>query len=103
MRQFALGRLGYDPERFAKMIVGDFFDAMAGYNEAETERFKRDAGLIRRATTLLWNIQVSRNERREEKELWPFGWEVENIRKEDPAAYKEALDKSKRWMDKHFT
>jgi hypothetical protein len=102
MRQFALGRLGYDPGRFAKMIVGDFFDAMAGYNEAETERFKRDAGLIRRATALLWNIQVSKEYRKEENELWPFRWEVEDIRKADPAAYKEALDKSKKWMDKHF-
>lgn len=102
MRQFALGRLGYEPARFAKMIVGDFFDAMTGYNEAETERFKRDAGLIRRATSILWNIQVSKEYRKEENELWPFKWEVEDMRKENSEAYEEALKRSKNWMDKHF-
>lgn len=78
MRRFALGCLNYTPERFGRTIVGDFLDAMTGYNEAESERVKRIAEIIRSSTTILWNIQVDKTERLTPAQLWPFIWDKTN-------------------------
>jgi hypothetical protein len=76
MRRFALGGLLYDPERFGKMLTGDFLDAMAGFNEAENERAKSLAPFIRTATWFLWNIQVLPEDKKDSPEgLWKFPWE----------------------------
>ncbi len=75
MRRLAFGALHMDAERFEKMLVGDFLDAMGGYNEAELERLKPIAELIRTSTALLWNLQVDRNSKRNARELWPFPWD----------------------------
>jgi len=58
------------------MLTGDFLDAMGGYNEGESERIKSIAELIRKSTSILWNIQVDRNNKLEPSELWPFAWDV---------------------------
>ncbi len=55
--------------------MGDFLDAMAGHNEAENERFKSLAELVRTSTAKLWNIQVACGEKLTEEELWPFPWD----------------------------
>lgn len=65
----------YTPEFFGITRVGDFFDAMAGHNEAENERFKSLAELVRTSTAKLWNIQVPREDKLTEEELWPFPWD----------------------------
>lgn len=81
MRRFALGALLYDPQRFGKMMVGDFMDALGGYNEAELERVKALAELVRKSTTLLWNTQVIEESRLEPDNLWPLPWDkrVESV------------------------
>ncbi|NLH53560.1 MAG: hypothetical protein GX459_12040 [Bacteroidales bacterium] len=77
MRRFALGCLGYTPDRFGRMLVGDFIDAMIGYNDAEYERVKALASIVRTATCKLWNIQVGREDKLKENELWPLPWDKE--------------------------
>jgi hypothetical protein len=57
------------------MLVGDFLEAMAGYNEAESERVKSIAELVRTSTTLLLNIQLAKEDRLTPRELWPFSWD----------------------------
>ena len=78
MKRFALGCLLMSPNRFGKMLVGDFLAAMAGYNEAEHERFKTRAELIRIQTTILWNVQVDKNCKLKPSELWPFPWDSDS-------------------------
>jgi hypothetical protein len=59
------------------MIVGDFLDAMGGYNEGENERVKSIAELIRRSTTFLVNTQPIKGGPLMPQELWPFPWDKE--------------------------
>jgi len=103
MRRFALGCLGYDPDRFGKMLVGDFLDAMGGYNEAAYDRLKELAELIRLSTAKLWNVQVGRDEKLDVEELWPFPWDkknnVETISDEE---YKERCERAEKFMNKVF-
>lgn len=75
MRRFALGALVYDPERFGNMLLGDFLDAMGGYNEAELERIKSLAELIRISTSMLWNVQVAEENKMSADQLWPLPWD----------------------------
>jgi hypothetical protein len=75
MKRFALGCLIYTPERFGLMLVGDFLDAMTGYNEGENERVKSLAELIRISTTLLVNTQPIEGGSRTPHELWPLPWD----------------------------
>jgi hypothetical protein len=78
MRRFALGALGYTPERFGAMLVADFLDAYTGYSEAENEKTEAIAELIRTSTWLLWNIQVGPGDKAATAhELWPFAWDKE--------------------------
>jgi hypothetical protein len=84
MRRFALGALFYDPQRFGFMMVGDFIDALGGYNEAELERIKAVAEIVRKSTTLLWNIQVIEESRLEPDKLWPLPWDKAETIKEEP-------------------
>jgi hypothetical protein len=78
MRRFALGCLNYTAERFGLTLVGDMLDAMAGFNEAETNRIKKLAVVVRDSTTILWNIQVDKEHRLEPSQLWRFPWEIED-------------------------
>jgi len=80
MRRFFLGAMGYSPRRFGRSRIGDLLDAMQGYNEAEAERVKMLIGVIRRATTLLWNTQVGSDDRRTAEELWPLPWDKDTGR-----------------------
>jgi hypothetical protein len=77
MRRFALGCLGYTPDRFGLMLVGDFLDAMAGFNEGENDRIKSTAELIRTATTILRNTQPMEGGALSAHQLWPFSWDKE--------------------------
>jgi hypothetical protein len=77
MRRFSLGCLRYSPARFGKMMVGDFLDAMIGYNEGESERIKALAELIRMSTAIQVNIQLERRDKVTAHDLWPFPWDKE--------------------------
>lgn len=77
MRNFALGCLGYDPDRFGRTRVGDFLDAIAGYNEGEKNRIKALASIVRTSTTILWNVQVGNDDKLRAEELWRFPWELD--------------------------
>jgi hypothetical protein len=58
------------------MRLGDFLDAMTGYNEGETERIKSLAEIIRTATWLLWNIQVGIEDKTDNPAgLWKLPWD----------------------------
>lgn len=51
---------------------------MAGYNEAEYERMKEIAELIRRSTWYLWNLQVASEDKTQTPgDLWPLSWDKE--------------------------
>jgi hypothetical protein len=75
MRQFALGVLRKSPYDFGKMRIGHVLDAMAGYYDDRTERYRMHAELIRQSTTLLWNVQVTEEDRRKARDLWRFAWD----------------------------
>ena len=89
MRRLAFGALRYTPERFGLMRTGDFLDAMLGHMEAESERVKSFAELLRTSTTLLWNIQQTKESAlKRPEELWRFSWDkqendTDNISTED--------------------
>jgi hypothetical protein len=57
------------------MLVGDFLDAVGGYNEGESERIKSIAEIVRMSTTILMNIQLRKEDRVTPHELWPFSWD----------------------------
>ena len=57
------------------MLVGDFLDALAGYNEGEAERIKNIAGFIRISTNLLLNIQLASGDKMTPQQMWPFPWD----------------------------
>ncbi len=80
MRKFALGCLGYDPDRFGLMRIGDFLDALAGYNERENERIKTFAELLRVSTAILWNVQVSAKDKLKAKDLMPLPWDKKDLK-----------------------
>lgn len=74
--RFGLGVLRYRPDELGVMRVGSFLDAMTGYNEAEGERVKSIAELIRTSTWMLWNIQVKQEDRSARpQDLWGFAWD----------------------------
>lgn len=76
-------------------MVGDFIDAIGGYNEAELERVKVLTELVRKSCTLLWNTQIIPEERLEPEKLWPLPWENEEVRSQPvPEDVKEAIDRS---------
>jgi hypothetical protein len=77
MRRFALGCLRYTPDRFGLMMVGDFLDAMAGYNEGEGERIKSIVEIVRTATTILRNTQPMEGGPLKPSDLWPLSWDKE--------------------------
>jgi hypothetical protein len=74
MRRFALGCLKYTPQQFENTMVADFFDALTGYNEAENERIKSIAELIRISTTILRPMEGGTLK---PHDLWPFRWDKE--------------------------
>ena len=90
MRRFALGCLNYTPERFAKSLIGDTVDALIGYREAEGQRYKSEAELIRRATWHLWYLHASEDTRMEATELWPLPWDEK--RAPAPVVAKEIVE-----------
>lgn len=102
MRQFALGALLYDPERFSRMLVGDFLDAMAGYNQAEDERVKSLSEIIRTSTSLLFNIQLKKEDRVTEEEIWPLPWDKKNMEKTSPEEFARRKEASLKWMTSNF-
>lgn len=75
------------------MLVGDFLDAMAGYNEGESERIKGIAELIRTSTYLLWNTQV--DNKITPDELWPFSWDKNEEKKIEAISEEEAARRQK--------
>jgi hypothetical protein len=77
MRRFALGCLKYTPQQFENTMVADFFDALTGYNEAENERIKSIAELIRISTAILRNTQPMEGGPLKPHDLWPFRWDKE--------------------------
>jgi hypothetical protein len=94
MRRFAFGVLHLTQDQFGRMPVGDMLDAMAGHNEARDERIKDLSGIIRIATSILWNIQVPVEDRVSPEELWPFEWE-----KKEGAETKKVPDEIKKETD----
>lgn len=93
MRRFSLGCLLYTPERFGLMMMGDFLDAMAGYNEGESERVKSIAELLRVSTSILINIQLAKEDKIKPEELWPFTWDKE--KEEDEGAFETITDEER--------
>jgi hypothetical protein len=90
MRRFAMGALLYTAERFGKVRVGDFLDAMTGFGEVENERIKRIAEIIRTSTALLWNVQqTNEKDLKKPEELWRFSWDKEEEEQEDAISEEE--------------
>ena len=77
MRRFALGVLRLKPKEFGTMMVGDFLDAVRGYNAEKYDEYKVQAALTRTAVTLLVNIQLRREDRVRAEDMWRFPWENE--------------------------
>jgi hypothetical protein len=87
------------------MLVGDFMDAFAGYNETENERLKAIAELIRNATVLIWNTQVIEESRKMPEELWPFSWDKSTGREREIISTEEKKrrqDAQEEFLLSHF-
>jgi len=70
----------------------------------ESDRFKAHAGLLRNATSILWNIQVKKEDRKYAEELWPFPWEnrVEQLTPEEAAKQKRRREAQRNWTHKNI-
>jgi hypothetical protein len=87
------------------MRVGDFLQAMEGYREAELERMKSTAELIRISTALLWNTQVKEEDRLTASRLWPFPWERKTSEEPESISEEERKkidDAQAEILNKHF-
>jgi hypothetical protein len=57
------------------MRPADFFMYLDATNEQQNDQFKRHAELIRRQTSILFNIQIAKEDRLTDRQLWPFEWD----------------------------
>lgn len=78
MRRFALGVLRLKPDEFGRMMVGDFLDAVRGFNEEKTSHYKLQADLTRTAVTLLVHVQQKLEDRISAEEMWKFPWDKDS-------------------------
>ncbi len=87
------------------MRIGDMLDAYSGYTEAENERIKSLAYLIRTATLKLWNTQIIEKERIiDEAEFWPFPWEKRRqvSERKEPGELEKNADAQAEFLLKNF-
>ena len=84
------------PKELGKTLIVDFLDCYLGYHEYRLEGYKREANLIRTATTILVNIQLSQNKKITPRQLWPFDWEKEEIEEENRIESIKAIEEIKR-------
>lgn len=80
-------------------------DAMAGYSEAESDRIKALASVMRTATTKLWNIQVALEDKMTEEDLWPFPWEKAAVIEKDSLTdeqSKEFQERQNKFLNERF-
>jgi hypothetical protein len=88
------------------MRVGDFFDAMGGYNEGEGDRIRVFVEIIRKATVAMWNTQVAEESRLMAEEFWPLPWDKkkkENVMEEiDDKEYERRKEASVNVITKLF-
>lgn len=86
------------------MRVGDLIDAMAGYNEGESERTKAVAELIRTSTWFLWNTQVVAEDKAHAPEdLWKFAWDKRAVPLKIPEEEKKRVsDEQQRFIIKKY-
>ena len=96
MRRFALGCLQFTPERFARTIIGDMVDAMAGFNQNEGERVKSLAELLR--MHLFLQITEHPQGRMTAMDLWPLPWD-----KRPEVRYEEISDEEREKINKFQT
>ena len=98
----------YTPEEIGRFRLRDIYDAINGYNDEETESFKRIAGLVRTATSILWNTQVVEEGRLDPEELWKFGWEAKEemagpqMSEEEAKKLKHNEEFQKKYLEEHF-
>jgi hypothetical protein len=81
------------------MLVGDFLDAIGGYNEGESERVKNIAEIVRMSTTILMNIQLSKEDRITPHELWPFSWDQVIVEEKEEVLSEEEVSRRENAMD----
>lgn len=91
-----MGVLGLPKEILGEILLGDFLDAYTGYHEAKAEEHKRQAALIRAQTAILVNIQLPKGKKITPRQLWPFEWEENEIRKEEAEESRRAIAEIKR-------
>jgi hypothetical protein len=70
------------PEQFGLMRPADFFLYLDACNEQLNDEFKRHAELIRHQTALLFNIQIAKEDRLTDQQLWPFEWDEQTAPEE---------------------
>jgi hypothetical protein len=108
VRRFLIGRLRFTPHEIGRFRLGDIFDAINGYNEEDAGRLKQYAEVVRIATCILWNTQVTEEGRLNPEDLWPFSWENRE-ETEGPQASAEEEERivqhreyQKRFLEEHF-
>ena len=82
------------------MLVGDFLDAVGGYNEGESERIKSIAEIVRMSTTILMNIQLSKEDRITPHELWPFSWDKISVDEKTEILSEEEVGRREKAMER---
>jgi len=92
LRRFGLGVLRMKPDEFGKTLVGDFLDAVAGYNEQRAEDFKTMISVIRTATYL---STVKKEDNLSMKQFWRLPWDDEGTGQPvSREMYEESMNKA---------
>jgi hypothetical protein len=81
------------------MLVGDFLEAIGGYNEGESERIKNIAEIVRMSTTILMNIQLNKEDRITPHELWPFSWDKISVEGKEEVLSEEEISRRENAME----
>jgi len=93
--------LGFTPSEAGCFRLADIYDAITGYNEADSAKFRRTAELIRTSTALLWNVQVSEESRLAPEDLWRFGWEGTELSAQGSEPNEEEELQRQRLIERH--
>ena len=90
------------PDSLGWMLLGDMIDAILGYEDEALERYKNEAELMRMQTVIIYNSIPGRSRAiRDPKELWRFGWEVEQKKEVEELSPEESA-KRMRFLVNHF-
>ena len=90
--------MNLSPVDFWNMRLKDFFLKLQFRNEQEQSMIRLKCNLIRTQTTILFNTQTVKEDRKKPEELWKFPWD----KKEESSVVEMTEEEYKKRSDKLF-